>query len=58
MVMELNLLNIVLIYLKENTANEFYQKIGGKVVELEHSNIHGIDITECVYEFILGNKYS
>lgn len=35
----------------------FIKKIGGKVVELEHSNIHGIDITECVYEFILGNKY-
>ena len=49
---------VIIRCLKENTANEFYQKIGGKVVELEHSNIHGIDITECVYEFILGNKYS
>lgn len=48
---------VIIRCLKENTANEFYQKIGGKVVELEHSNIHGIDITECVYEFILGNKY-
>lgn len=49
---------VIIRCLKENTANEFYQKIGGKVVELEHSNVHGIDITECVYEFILGNKYS
>ena len=50
--------SVIIRCLKENTANEFYQKIGGKVVELEHSNVHGIDITECVYEFILGNKYS
>ncbi len=49
---------VIIRCLKENTANEFYQKIGGKIVELESSNIHGIDITECVYEFILGNKYS
>ena len=49
---------VIIRCLKENTANEFYQKIGGKVVELESSNIHGIDITECVYEFILGDKYS
>lgn len=49
---------VIIRCLKENTANEFYQKIGGKIVELESSNIHGIDITECVYEFILGDKYS
>ena len=49
---------VIIRCLKENTANEFYQKIGGKVVELEHSSVHGIDITECVYEFILGDKYS
>ena len=48
---------VIIRCLKENTANEFYQKMGGKVVELESSNIHGIDITECVYEFNLGNKY-
>lgn len=50
--------SVIIRCLKENTANEFYQKIGGKVVELESSNIHGIDITECVYEFNLGDKYS
>lgn len=50
--------SVIIRCLKENTANEFYQKIGGKVVELEHSSVHGIDITECVYEFILGDKYS
>lgn len=44
--------------LKENTANEFYQKISGKVVKLESFNVHDIDITEFVYEFILGDKYS
>ena len=49
---------VIIRCLKENTANEFYQKIGGKVVELESSNIHGIDINECVYEFNLGDKYS
>jgi len=49
---------VIIRCLKENTANEFYQKMGGKVVELESSNIHGIDITECVYEFNLGDKYS
>lgn len=50
--------SVIIRCLKENTANEFYQKIGGKVVELESSNIHGIDINECVYEFNLGDKYS
>lgn len=49
---------VIIRCLKENTANEFYQKMGGKVVELEHSSVHGIDITECVYEFNLGDKYS
>lgn len=48
---------VIIRCLKENTANEFYQKIGGKVVELEYSSVHGIDITECVYEFILSDKY-
>lgn len=48
---------VIIRCLKENIANEFYQKMGGKVVELESSNVHGIDITECVYEFILGDKY-
>lgn len=48
---------VIIRCLKENTANEFYQKMGGKVVELESSNVHGIDITECVYEFNLGDKY-
>ena len=43
---------------KKEGYKRFYQKIGGKVVELEHSSVHGIDITECVYEFILGDKYS
>ena len=50
--------SVIIRCLKENTANEFYQKMGGKVVELESSNIHGIDINECVYEFNLGDKYS
>ena len=50
--------SVIIRCLKENTSNEFYQKIGGKVVELESSNIHGIDINECVYEFNLGDKYS
>ena len=49
---------VIIRCLKENTANEFYQKISGKVVELEYSSVHGIDITECVYEFILGDKCS
>ena len=49
---------VIIRCLKENTANAFYQKIGGKVVELESSNIHGIDINEFVYEFNLGDKYS
>lgn len=49
---------VIIRCLKENTANEFYQKMGGKVVELELSSVHGIDITECVYEFNLGDKYS
>lgn len=50
--------SVIIRCLKENTANEFYQKTGGKVVELESSNAHDTDITECVYEFILGDKYS
>ena len=49
---------VIIRCLKENTANEFYQKMGGKVVESEYSSVHGIDITECVYEFILGDKCS
>ena len=48
---------VIIRCLKENTANEFYQKMSGKVIELELSSVHGIDITECVYEFILGDKY-
>ena len=49
---------VIIRCLKENIANEFYQKMGGKVVELEYSSVHGIDITECVYEFNLGDKCS
>ena len=49
---------VIIRCLKENTANEFYQKMGGKVIELELSSVHGIDITECVYEFILDDKCS
>lgn len=49
---------VIIRCLKENTANEFYQKMGGKVIELELSSVHGINITECVYEFNLGDKCS
>lgn len=39
--------------LKGNSAEEFYHKIGGTVVDSEYCTLHEIDITENIYRFNL-----
>ena len=42
--------------LKENSANDFYQKIGGKFIGESEFLLNGKIYLENVYEFKLGNK--
>lgn len=45
--------DVIIRCLKGNTAEEFYHKIGGIVVDSEYCTLHEIDIIENVYKFNL-----
>lgn len=45
--------NVIIRCLKGNTAEEFYHKIGGTVIDSEKCTLHNIDIIENVYKFNL-----
>lgn len=44
---------VIIRCLKGNTAEEFYHKMGGEVIDSESCTLHGTNITENIYEFIL-----
>lgn len=47
---------VIIRCLKGNTAEEFYHKMGGEVIDSESCTLHGTNITENIYEFILNQE--